>query len=342
MARTAIILPPRESFTPEAAGAIALVVRRFALALPGSVVLGPDAGGTFPGIAFHQATSLPRIHAVLRRLRPNVIEVHQKPRLAAWLSCLFPRARVLLVLHNDPLTMRGLKTRLERAFLLRRLHRVVCVSAYLAERYATGLSRLPEILPNPLDEAEIPPPAPKEKLILFAGRIVADKGADDFIAACALALPRLPGWSATMLGGDRFGPDSPQTPFFLAQKAAAHAAGIAFLGPRPHGQIMAAMSRAAIVAVPSRWAEPFGLTALEALANGAALVTTGQGGLREVAGQAALYVPPAAPEALAEAFIALARGAETREALAAAGRARAREFLTSALTPRLQTLRDGV
>ncbi|MDE1896062.1 MAG: glycosyltransferase family 4 protein [Rhodospirillales bacterium] len=342
MPETAIILPPRESFTPQAAGAIALVVRRFALALPGAIVLGHDAGGTFAGIAFSQVSNLPSLFITLRRLRPRVIEVHQNPRLAMFLALAFPRARVLLFLHNDPLTMRGLRTKLGRRLALRLLHHVVCVSAYLAQRYATGLAQGPEVLPNPISAEELPAPVEKQPLILFTGRIVENKAPDVFIAACAAALKQLPGWRAEMIGGDRFGPNSPQTRYFLEQQAEALRAGITFHGPRPHADVLAAMNRAAIVVVPSRWAEPFGLTALEAMATGAALITTGQGGLRDVAGEAAIYTPPGDTAALAKTLVMLAENTATREPLAQAGRARAREFFTSAIAPRLQALRDEV
>ncbi|GAN79948.1 glycosyltransferase family 4 protein [Acidocella aminolytica] len=342
MARIAIVLPLRESFTPEAAGAIALVVRRFAAALPGSVVLGPDPGGTFPGIVFKQVLTFRQACAQLRRLRPEVIEVHQKPYWAVAFALLFRRARVVLFLHNDPQSIRGLRSRLGRRLTLALLHRVVCVSDYLAARYAQGLRHGPDVLHNPLDPGEIPAPTPKQKLILFAGRVVPDKAPDVFIAACVAALPDLPGWRAEMIGGDSFGPNSPQTGFFLTQQAAAAAAGIGFRGPRPHDEVLAAMNEAAIVVVPSRWAEPFGLTALEALACGAALITTGQGGLSEVAGPAALYIAPDDVDALATALRTLVADAPRRAALAAAGRQRAREFFTPAITPRLQALRDAV
>ncbi|MDE2391706.1 MAG: glycosyltransferase, partial [Rhodospirillales bacterium] len=151
-----------------------------------------------------------------------------------------------------------------------------------------------------------------------------------------------PGWRAEMIGGDRFGPNSPQTRYFLEQQAEALRAGIPFHGPRPHADVLAAMNRAAIVVVPSRWAEPFGLTALEAMATGAALITTGQGGLRDVAGEAAIYTPPGDTAALAKTLVMLAENTATREPLAQAGRARAREFFTSAIAPRLQALRDEV
>ena len=66
------------------------------------------------------------------------------------------------------------------------------------------------------------------------------------------------------------------------------------------------MSRAAIVVVPSRWPEPFGLTALEALACGAALAYAPRGGLPEIAGPAAIPINPDDIPAFAETLIALA------------------------------------
>lgn len=338
-ARAAIVLPRGETFSPEAAGAIAMVARRFAMAVPGSVVLGHGGSECFPGMAFIEARGSWAVIRALAGLRPRVIDVHQRPRLALALTYLFPQARVQLFLHNDPLTMRGLKSAAARALALKRLHRVVCVSAHLRDRYATGLCGAPDVLHNPLTLSELPPPCRKEKLILFAGRVVATKAPDVFIAACAAALPQLPGWSARMIGGDRFGPDSPETCFVAAMRAAAAAAGVEFRGVRAYPEVLEAMAHAAIVVVPSRWEEPFGLTALEALASGAALISTGQGGLHEVSGAAALYVPPDDPAALANAILHLAHDDAARAALGEAGLAKARNFDTPLLAARLQALR---
>jgi len=59
-----------------------------------------------------------------------------------------------------------------------------------------------------------------------------------------------------MIGADRFGPDSPETPFLRALRPAAEKAGVNMLGYRAHAEVLATMRRAAIVVVPSRWAEP--------------------------------------------------------------------------------------
>jgi glycosyltransferase involved in cell wall biosynthesis len=175
--------------------------------------------------------------------------------------------------------------------------------------------------------------------VLFVGRITTDKAPDVFIAACASALGQMPGWSARMIGGDRFGPDSPETQFVARMRAAAAAAGVGFEGPRCHEEVLAAMAAAEIVVVPSRWAEPFGLTALEAMASGAALVTTGQGGLREVAGDAAVYVPPDDAEALAQALLALSAAPDKLAALREAGLVRAKRFDTPVIAAKLAALR---
>jgi glycosyltransferase involved in cell wall biosynthesis len=279
-------------------------------------------------------TSAFGIWKALRRLKPVVIEVHQQPRLALALAYLFPRARVMLFLHNDPLTMRGLRTGCGRGWVVAKMHHVVCVSAFLAGRFGPGAV----VLPNPLTLADLPARAEvREQIILYAGRITVDKGPDVFIAACAAALPQLSGWRAVMIGGDRFGPSSPETPYVTRMREAAAAAGVAFLGPRPHAEVLEAMASAAIVVVPSRWAEPFGLTALEAMASGAALVTTGNGALREVAGEAALYVTS---EGLGAALVGLARDAAMLGALAAAGLVRAAVFDTNVLAARLEGLRN--
>jgi UDP-glucose:(glucosyl)LPS alpha-1,2-glucosyltransferase len=102
------------------------------------------------------------------------------------------------------------------------------------------------------------------------------------------------------------------------------------------------MARAAIVVVPSRWQEPFGLVALEALASGAALICADRGGMREVAGDAAIYVDPDDPAALAAAMCALAGDSARRVALAQAGRDRVRQFDAPVVAARLADLRREV
>ena len=85
------------------------------------------------------------------------------------------------------------------------------------------------------------------------------------------------------------------------------------------------MSRAAVYALPARY-EPFGLSALEAALSGCALVLGDVESLREVWGDAALYVPPGDAGALAETLNRVIRERELRETLSVAARERATRY----------------
>ncbi len=351
----AIVLPPREGFSPQAVGAVGLLVHR--LALPGDIVVGVPQPAPFPDVDFLPARMpiwpplgrLARYAAgvaqVLRPRRPLLVEVHNRPVVALRLRHALPGSRLGLVLHNDPQEMRGARTPRARLRLLARLN-VVCVSEHLRRRFMEGLpegTRGPAVLPNCVDLAALPPPRlpeARDPVLLFAGRLTASKGADAFVEACASVLPRRPGWRAEMIGADRFSPDAADTPFLAALRPRAAAAGVHLLGHRPHPDVLAAMACAAIVVVPSRWEEPFGLAALEAMAGGAALIASPRGGLPDLVGEAAMLAGPD-PVALAAAMLHLTADLAARSALSTAGLARAREFDRPAAWHRLAEHRAG-
>jgi glycosyltransferase involved in cell wall biosynthesis len=357
--KVAIVLPPREGFGPNEAGAIGLLVHSLALH-PGAfepTVIGSAQTTPFADVPFRPVRPawLPANYArryasgvaiALRDLYPDLIEVHNRPDLALFLARQNRERPVTLILNNDPHGMRRATSAEERHALLATLAKVVTSSAFLRGRLLNNVpnpARIPGVLPNALDLSAIPPsPAERTAKILFVGRVVKDKGADTFVAACARALPRLPGWTAEMIGADRFGPDSPDTPFLRALRPLAQKAGIAMSGYKPHAEVLAAMSRAAIVVVPSRWSEPFGLTALEAMACGAALLCSPRGGLPEVYGQAAQRIDPESAPAIADAIVALAQDPARRVALGEAGRARAELFAVPRIAAALDALRSEV
>ncbi len=354
----AVVLPPGEGFGPGRTGAVGLIVRRLSRILPALVLGGSQAGPPFDDVAFRSVRPplwLPGtvntryaagVARMLRGIAPAMIEVHNRIDVALSLARRCPRTPVLLFLHNDPQGMRQASNPAQRAWLLARLARVVAVSNYLRERLLEGVEpppdRPPVVLPNPIEFAALPPAGPRDRLILFAGRVVPEKAADAFVAACALALPQLPGWRAQVIGADRFRADSPETRYVRAVRAAAQRAGVRMLGYRDHPDVLAALSNASMAVVPSRWAEPFGLSALEAMACGAALLCSPRGGLPEVAGDAAVFIDPDDPAGMAAAIVALARDPARLAAVAAAGRAQARKFGLQAAALRLAALRREV
>ncbi len=346
--QVAVVLPPNEGFSPEAVGAIGLMVQRLGAVRPAAfrtVVIGAPLKHPPFSIPHFQTVHLPAwlpasrtvrytwgVTSLLRQLRPSLIEVHNRPTIALALARRFPGMPVVLVLHNDPQAMRGSVSVAERA-RLRTLARVVAVSSYLSERLTDGLEAdwvpPPMVQPNCIDLATIPPPLPqsrRDRLILFAGRLVPEKGADRFVAACARVLPALPGWRAEIIGARHLRPGSVGDGYSNSVQRAAEAAGVRVAGHRPHTEVLAAMARAALVVVPSRWPEPFGLTALEAMASGAALICSPHGNLPDLVRDAAVLADPDDVGALADAITTLAHDEPRRAALGTAGLRRAQAF----------------
>ena len=361
----AVVLPPREGFGPRRARGVGLTVRQHALAASShrTVVFGgPQSGPVFLDVTFRlirppfyvPGTARSRyvfgLRSALRTLRPALIEVHADPAVALRLRRIFPGIPVVLVLHDGPEANRLTRTPARRAGLFRRLARVVMVSEWLRDRYLEGVEppeRPPVVVPpcvdlthlqplvSGLDNARVAQSKRRTRVVLFVGRLVSEKGADQFVASCTQALASLPGWRAEIIGGAEHMVKSPETPFVRLLQAAAEPAGISMMGYRDHPDVLAAMARAAIVVIPSRTPEPSGRTALEAMASGAVVICFREGALPEIGGEAAIFTEPAE---LANAIRSLGADPPRLTALGEAGRQRALQFDQ----PRIGRLMDTI
>lgn len=98
------------------------------------------------------------------------------------------------------------------------------------------------------------------------------------------------------------------------------------------------LAAADVFAFPSRY-EAFGIALLEAMAAGVAVVASDVGGIREVATEgAAVLVPVANPEVLAEALVSVLGDPGLRVRIGEAGRLRASAFDVSRVLPELEAV----
>jgi glycosyltransferase involved in cell wall biosynthesis len=102
------------------------------------------------------------------------------------------------------------------------------------------------------------------------------------------------------------------------------------LGKLPPRELASWMAKAAIYAFPARY-EPFGLSVLEAALSGCALVLGDIDSLRELWGNAALFVAPDDTQALASALQQLTADGALRTQMAQAARRRAQQYTLSAM-----------
>jgi glycosyltransferase involved in cell wall biosynthesis len=101
------------------------------------------------------------------------------------------------------------------------------------------------------------------------------------------------------------------------------------------------LARASIFCLPARY-EPFGLSALEAAFSGCALVLGDIASLREIWQDAALFVDPNDPAAIAATLQSLIRDRAQRAELALRARERARQFRLKKMADRYLSLYSGI
>ncbi len=163
------------------------------------------------------------------------------------------------------------------------------VNGVAAHRIAT--------LPPPV-EGEVGRAAAKRPVrdrILFAGRLVRDKGLASLIGAVArIPQQRRPSLAAA---GE---PTRESRP--LPRLAARLGVELAMLGKLSARELEAEIDAATAIAMPSLWPEPFGLTGIEAQARGRPVVAYDVGGIGEWMGRAGVLVPRGDEAALARAI----------------------------------------
>lgn len=172
------------------------------------------------------------------------------------------------------------------------------------------------VLSNGRDPASFRPGA-KEHAILAAGRLW-DPAKN--LAALQIVAPWL-SWPVRVAGA--FAP--PGEGASRESVCCSSVGGVRWLGELSQQALAAQMARAAIYVLPARY-EPFGQSALEAGLAGCALVLGDLRSLREVWGDAALYVAPGDSGALHAALTRLIDDAPLRARMSRLAHARARHF----------------
>lgn len=272
----------------------------------------------------------------------SVVLAHNAPQAVPLVAL---RHTPVLYAHNQLLRTYG---RREAARVLDRAAAVVCVSEYLADETArmlpAGLRERVRAVPNGVDAAQFDGPRQphgETTSITFVGRVIPDKGVHVLLDAVRL-LGR-PDLRVTVVGRPGFAADAPLTPYELRLRrdAAAMRGSVEFASFVPRTGLPEVLRRADVLVVPSVWPEPFGLTALEGMAAGAAVVASDVGGLPEAVGDAGILVPPADAAALAEVLEALADDDALLAGTQAAGRRRAAELTWARARARLDEAVSG-
>lgn len=249
-----------------------------------------------PSIDRHRAKKIKFALDQARESSADLIVVQQHLPTAAGLA---RRVSTPVILHKHnlikPVPMKGVFNALKRKWHVNQykaLVGIIFVSETCRDLFRADWPEVTipmDVVYNGLEFKDWHPKDARRPEIICVGRAAPEKGIQEAAEAVVDILGREPSWSARFILSE-----TQRFPDYL-QNVLATLRPVADRATVEVNQTLAVvrerLEEAAIALVPSRWEEPFGRTALEAHAAGCAVISSGTGGLREVSGDCALFLP---------------------------------------------------
>ena len=203
----------------------------------------------------------------------DIIEIHNRPNYIKYLDNI-QNKKIILYFHNDPLSMNGSKSTNDRIYLLNKIDKILFNSEWSQERFFIGvenkklLKQKTSVCYQSTDKVKINFQN-KKKLISFVGKLNSAKGYDIFGKTIIKILNKYKDWKGIVIG------DEPREKIIFEHK------NLIIKGYTKHENVLNLLNKVSISVVCSRWEEPFGRTSLEAASRGCAVIISNRGGLPE-------------------------------------------------------------
>ena len=202
---------------------------------------------------------------------PSIVEIHNRPSYLLKIAEKIHKTNIILVIHNDPLNLKGSVSINERKRLLEICHKIYFVSTWVEEKFFNGLDKnfytnFRTLYPSINRLNKFPK---KDKLIIFSGKLNTAKGFDKFAIAVSKILDNFKDWKAIAIG------DEPREKYSFKHKR------LDFTGWISQDDVLKLYNKSSITVAPSLWEEPFGRSSLEAGSRGNAVIISKRGGLPE-------------------------------------------------------------
>ncbi|MBD1144693.1 glycosyltransferase [Pelagibacterales bacterium SAG-MED37] len=285
--KIASILPYKENYTKQGAGAVALWISDFmrdSIYKRNTFVFGNTKNKNFLTKNYTNinisnvnsklnSTTKEYSSKIINRIKTinfDIIELHNRPIMV---KEFFKKvdSKIILYFHNDPTTMKGAKSIGERMYLLENVDKIIFISEWVKKRFFKDLPELSDnktqVIYHSIDPVKVN--VKKKKYIIFVGKLNESKGYDLYCKAMFNILDKNKDWKAYSIGEEKRFQNFPTHKRHLN------------LGQISHNKVLNFLSKSEIAVIPSRWEEPFGRTALEASSRGCATIISNTGGLAE-------------------------------------------------------------
>ncbi len=289
--KISILLPYKENFTPNYAGAVSLFLNdtiklskyKKNIQVYGNTSFKNKLLPNYTNINFSKLLFRSSSKTYVKKFLENekikkstIIEVHNRPDYINSIHEM--NDNIVLYFHNNPLDMKSSKTAKERIDIYNKTKKIIFNSNWTLKKFTKGLNKKYntdklEVI-NQSTSKKIIDFKNKKKIILFVGRLNASKGYDLFGKAIIGVLNNNPDWKAIVIG------DEPREKYIFEHK------NLKNLGFQKYNIVTKWFVKSDISVVCSRWDEPFGRTALEGSSAGCAVIITDKGGLSEASPKA--------------------------------------------------------
>ena len=296
-----IILPYKEIFSSNKASAVSLTVKNSSefssykkqINVYGQLTDSPFDNVKFTGIKTNKFIHLGNNNSIYLNYlkkrefsKKRIIEFHNRPYVFNKAIKLETKNPITLHFHNDPRTMHGSKSVNERINIAKNAEAVYFVSQYIKNCFIDGINKEYKnlyIIPNAIQRNLHQKPN-KNKEVLFIGRLVEEKGCHLYVEAIRSIVTKFPDWKFRIIGTERAGQKILTSTYAknLISDFESLGKNTEYLGFISNEEVSNILKKTSILIVPSIWQEPFALTALEGVCNGAAVIASKVGGMQEM------------------------------------------------------------
>jgi len=270
-----IILPFKESLNPNYAGAVSLYVKdttsysKFKKRI--SIISSDDFKNKSQ--LFRNKNYIINFCEKYKFSNIKIIEIHNRPEYYTYIKRYFPKTKIKLIFHNDPLSLRGSISLKERENIISGCHKVVFISRWIQQRFFASFKNAnlshTLIIPHGIDKNYKINLSQKEKNILFVGKLNHAKGYHIF-SETALKFKKFdPSWNFIAIGNEA------RKEIFPDKNI------VREIGYKKNSEVLNYYSKSEIAVGNSVWDEPLGRIAIEASSRKCLPIISNKGGLAE-------------------------------------------------------------
>jgi glycosyltransferase involved in cell wall biosynthesis len=270
-----IILPFKESLNPNLAGAVSLYVKdttNYSIFKKRISIISSDDFKNKTQL-FRNKNYIINFCEKYKSINIKIIEIHNRPEYYSYIKKYFPKTKIKLIFHNDPLSLRGSISLNEREEIINGCHKVIFISRWIQQRFFSSFKNAnlssTLIIPHGVDKKKNINLLDKKKNILFVGKLNHAKGYHIF-SETALKFKKIdPSWNFIAIGNEARKEIFPDKSI------------VKEIGYKKNSEVLNYYSNSEIAIGNSVWDEPLGRIAIEASSRKCLPIISNKGGLAE-------------------------------------------------------------